>query len=199
MPPELILASTSPYRRELLGRLGLPFSTEAPGIDETVQSGEGPLSLVSRLAREKARAVAARHPGAWVLGSDQIALRGTDILGKPGSDEACVAQLLASSGREVIFLTAACLMRARDATRLEHVDTTRVRFRQLAEDEVRRYVALEQPLDCAGGFKSEGLGIALFESIDSHDPTALVGLPMIWVAQALRQVGVDPLGQSGER
>jgi len=198
MPAELILASTSRYRRELLGRLGLPFSTEAPGIDETVQSDEGPLSLVSRLAREKARAVAARHPDAWVLGSDQIALRATDILGKPGSDEACVAQLLASSGREVTFLTAACLLRAQDATRLEHVDTTRVRFRQLAADEVRRYVALEQPLDCAGGFKSEGLGIALFDSIESEDPTALVGLPLIWVAQALRQVGLDPLAVSRE-
>jgi septum formation protein len=194
MPPSLILASTSLYRRQLLGRLGVPFSTESPGIDESTQPGEGPLSLVGRLARAKAAAVAARHPDAWVLGSDQIALRETDILGKPGSSEACVAQLLASSGREVAFLTAVCLLRARDSRRLEHVDTTRVHFRQLAECEVRRYVALEQPLDCAGGFKSEGLGIALFESIESADPTALVGLPLIWVARALREAGLDPLG-----
>jgi len=125
-------------------------------------------------------------------------LRDTDILGKPGEVEACVAQLLASSGRQVTFLTAACLVRARDSKRFEHVDTTRVFFRQLATGEVRRYVALEQPLDCAGGFKSEGLGIALFESIESEDPTALVGLPLIWVARALRQVGLDPLGVSRE-
>ena len=194
MHPRLVLASTSRYRRELLGRLGVPFETDAPDVDESRRDAEPGRTLAARLARAKAETVAGRHPHAWVLASDQVAVRGEEILGKPGSVEACEAQLLASGGREVSFLTAACLLRGRDGRHLEHLDETRVLFRRLGVDEVRRYVALERPLDCAGGFKSEGLGIALFERIESDDPTALVGLPLIWVARALRTVGMDPLG-----
>jgi septum formation protein len=197
--PSLILASTSRYRAELFGRLGLPFEREAPGVDEQARPHEAPRALALRLARAKAQAVAARHPGAWCLGSDQLAVLGEEVLGKPVTAERCVAQLLAASGREVVFLTAACLASVDDPFLREHVDVTRVRFRKLSESEVRRYVAIEQPLDCAGGFKCEGLGIALFERIDCSDPTALIGLPMIWVAQALREAGLDPLGETAIR
>ena len=195
MQETLILASTSRYRAGLLSRLGRPFATEAPGIDEAPLAGECPRDQVLRLARAKAAAVAAHHPRAWVLGSDQLATRDGEVLGKPGDSDRCEAQLLASSGRRVDFLTAVCLLRGLDGRRLEHVDTTIVQFRALSPGEVSRYVQREQPLDCAGGFKCEGLGIALFERIESVDPTALIGLPLIWVAQALREVGLDPLGE----
>jgi len=191
MPNRLILASTSRYRAELLARLGVAFTAESPGVEERPRPGEMAAALAARLARAKATAVAARHPDAWVLGSDQIALRDGEILGKPGSVARCEAQLLDSSDREVLFLTAACLVGPGQS--LEHIDETRVRFRPLGGEEVRRYVEREQPFDCAGGFKCEGLGIALFERIESSDPTALIGLPLIWVAAALRQVGLDPL------
>ena len=194
MTQRLILASTSRYRAALLTRLGIPFETAAPGVDERARDGEPPRDRAVRLARAKAFAVAARHPEAWVLGSDQLAVRGTEVLGKPGDHASCEEQLLSSSGQPVVFLTAACLLRATDDRCLEHVDTTLVQFRTLSRGEVRRYVEIEHPLDCAGGFKCEGLGIALFESIDSRDPTALIGLPLIWVAGALRQAGLDPLG-----
>lgn len=193
MTQRLILASTSPYRAALLTRLGLPFDTDSPGVDESPLAGETPEERAARLARAKAEAVAARHPHAWVLGSDQLAVRGEEVLGKPLDAARCEEQLLSSSGQQVRFLTAACLLMAEGGRCFEHVDTTLVRFRNLARDEVRRYVELERPLDCAGGFKCEGLGIALFESIDSHDPTALIGLPLIWVAEALRRAGMDPL------
>jgi septum formation protein len=195
MQESLILASTSRYRAELLKRLGQPFASEAPGIEETPLPGEAPGELVARLAREKATAVASRHPDAWVLGSDQLASRDGEVLGKPLDRRRCEAQLMASSGRQVAFMTAVCLMRAADGHRLEHVDTTLVQFRALSPGEVARYVHREQPFDCAGGFKCEGLGIALFERIETVDPTALIGLPLIWVAQALREVGLDPLSQ----
>lgn len=195
MDETLILASTSRYRSELLGRLGIPFRAQAPGVDEAGLPAETPHDRALRLARAKAAAVAARNPGAWVLGSDQLAVRDGEVLGKPLDVARCVAQLLDSSARRVAFLTAACLLRAGDGPRLEHVDTTLVWFRALSAPEVRHYVEVERPLDCAGGFKCEGLGIALFERIESNDPTALIGLPLIWVAQALRQVGLDPLGE----
>lgn len=194
--PALVLASTSRYRAGLLERLRIPFSTEAPGIDEQPQGGEAPDALATRLARDKAAAVARRHPNAWVLGSDQVAVRDGALLGKPLDAPRCEALLLASSGRQVRFLTAACLMRQVDGRLLQHLDETTVHFRQLDPERVRHYVSRERPLDCAGGFKSEGLGIALFDRIDSQDPTALVGLPLIWVAQALREVGLDPLGEA---
>jgi septum formation protein len=194
MTQRLILASTSPYRAALLTRLGLPFDAESPGVDENPLGNEAPRERAARLARAKAEAVAARYPQAWVLGSDQLAVRGAEVLGKPFEAARCEEQLLSSSGKQVAFLTAACLFNAAGERRFEHVDTTLVRFRDLTRDEVRRYVELERPLDCAGGFKCEGLGIALFESIDSSDPTALIGLPLIWVAEALRRAGMDPLG-----
>ncbi len=193
MSPTLYLASTSRYRAALLARLGLAFAIEAPGVDERPQAGEEPAARALRLARAKAEAVAARHPGAWVLGSDQVADCAGRVLDKPGDAAACVAQLRASSGREVHFHTAAVLCRGGNDARLEHVDRTVVRFRKLDDGAIARYVALEQPFDCAGGFRCESLGIALFESIDSRDPTALVGLPLIWVAAALRESGLDAL------
>ncbi len=192
-PPELILASTSKYRRALLQRLGLPFVCAAPGVDETVQPGERPAALVARLAREKAAAIAAAHPEAWIIGSDQAAVRmdaadGETILGKPGAAAACIEQLRRCSGQTVTFLTAVAVLRA-GAAPLEFTDTTRVMFRMLDEATIERYVAREMPLDCAGGFKSEGLGITLCESIVSVDPSALIGLPLIRLAATLRTAG----------
>jgi septum formation protein len=194
----LILASTSRYRRELLGRLGMPFEVEAPAIDETPRPGEAPLALVQRLAAGKAEAIARHHPDAWVIGSDQLAFHDNEILGKPGTAARCIAQLTAVSGRSVTFLTAVCLLRHRDQTSHSTVDSTVVRFRVNAPERIRRYVEREQPFDCAGGFKCEGLGITLFERIDSTDPTALIGLPLIWVAGALALAGLDPLGGDRE-
>jgi len=192
--PPLVLASTSAYRRALLERLGIPFTLAASGVDETRQPGESPLALVGRLARAKALGVAAAHPGAWIIGSDQCAVHdgaGPDapLLGKPGTAAHCIEQLLGCSGRTLSFLTAVAVLRGPDAGGIEFIDCTRVRFRVLDRATVERYVAREAPLDCAGGFKSEGLGISLCERIDSEDPTALVGLPLIRTAAALRGAG----------
>ncbi len=193
-PPELILASTSKYRRELLARLGIPFICASPNIDETARLGERPGALVSRLARQKAAAIAATHPGAWIIGSDQAAVRvdaagAETILGKPGTTAACIEQLRACSGRTLNFMTAVALLQAGGDDLLEFTDSTRVIFRVLDDPTIERYVAREMPLDCAGGFKSEALGITLCESIESVDPTALIGLPLIRLAAALRTVG----------
>jgi septum formation protein len=192
---ELILASTSKYRRELLARLGTPFTCVAPGVNESVQAGERPGKLVVRLARAKASAVSAQHPTALVIGSDQVAVRvdaadGEIILGKPGTVAACVAQLRGCSGHTVSFLTAVALVRGETVLH-EFTDITRVMFRILEPEAIERYVAREKPLDCAGGFKSEALGIALCESVTSSDPTALVGLPLIHLAAALRNEGFE--------
>ena len=193
-PPALILASTSAYRRELLGRLRLPFSCTAPGVDESRRQGERPLALAIRLARAKASAVALQHPDAWVIGSDQVAGRMEDsagemILGKPGTTAHCMEQLRSCSGRTVAFMTAVAVLRHNSHAVHEFVDTTRVVFRTLDDATIERYVALESPLDCAGGFKSEGLGIALCDSIDSADPSALIGLPLIQLGNVLRSAG----------
>jgi septum formation protein len=187
----LILASSSRYRRELLTRLGLPFEALAPDVDETPEPGELPAALAARLAHLKARSI--RHADAIVIGSDQVASLDGRALSKPGTHSAAVEQLEACQGREVVFHTAVCV--AADHGRLihEHVDLTRVRFRQRTRAELSRYLELEPAYDCAGGFKAEGLGIALFEAIESHDPTALIGLPMIWLAGALSELGLDPL------
>ncbi|HEU0153090.1 MAG TPA: nucleoside triphosphate pyrophosphatase [Arenimonas sp.] len=184
----LVLASTSRYRRELLARLGLPFTVDRPDVDESPRPGEAPAALARRLAEAKARDVAARHPGAWVLGSDQVADRDGQPLGKPGDRDTAHRQLAAASGREVQFHTAFCLVRD-DAPALDGLDLTRVRFRVLDDAAILRYLDAEQPYDCAGSFKCEGLGISLFEAIENRDPTALVGLPLIAVAQALRRAG----------
>ena len=184
----LVLGSTSIYRRELLTRLGIPFDTARPDVDESPQPGEHPQALAVRLARAKAQAVAREHPGDWVIGSDQVAAFDAHPIGKSGSREAAIAQLTAMSGRAVVFHTALCLARGEQET-FDALDSTRVRFRELSQAEVTRYVDAEQPFDCAGSFKCEGLGIALFESIESSDPTALVGLPLIATARLLRTAG----------
>lgn len=186
--PELILASTSIYRRALLERLGLPFTTARPEVDESARPDEAPQTLAVRLARAKAEAVAAIAPTAWVIGSDQVAELDGRPLGKPGTAENAIEQLRSMSAREVRFLTALCLA-GPDGQRFKALDITTVRFRALDDDEIARYVERERPLDCAGSFKSEGLGIALFEAIDNRDPTALIGLPMITTARLLREAG----------
>lgn len=186
----LILASTSRYRRELLERLRLPFNIARPDVDETAEPGESPVAIAQRLARTKAARVAQAHPDAWIIGSDQVAVSGGNALGKPGTRENAVAQLTAMSGQEVQFHTAVCLLRGED-TVLEALDTTIVRFLTLSGEQVERYVEAEQPLDCAGSFKMEGLGISLFERIESRDPTALVGLPLIALSAMLRQAGFN--------
>jgi septum formation protein len=188
-PLELVLASSSRYRRELLERLRLPFRMMAAGVDESQKAGETPRALAQRLAHAKATAAAAMAPDAWVIGSDQVAMCADRILGKPQTRDACLEQLSFASGRTVEFLTACCVLRQANREAFQHIDTTRVRFRALKADEIARYVDAEQPLDCAGGFKCEGLGIALFESIESRDPTALIGLPLIWLAATLRGCG----------
>ena len=176
-------------------RLGIPFSCAAPNIDESAQAGERAGELVKRLARQKALAVAAAHPGAWIIGSDQVAVRvddadGETILGKPGSAPACIEQLRGCSGRTVTFMTAVAVLESGlEGKAIEFTDSTRVMFRVLDDATIERYVAREMPLDCAGGFKSEALGITLFESIVSVDPTALIGLPLIRLAAALRTGG----------
>jgi len=184
----LVLASTSRYRRELLARLGLPFEVDRPEVDESPRPGEPPAELAVRLAEAKALAVAARHPAAWVIGSDQVADRDGLPLGKPGDRDTALAQLLAASGRSVRFHTAFCLA-GPDGRRLAGLDLTEVRFRPLERDGILRYLDAEQPYDCAGSFKCEGLGIVLFEAIQSRDPTALVGLPLITLSAALREAG----------
>jgi septum formation protein len=187
--PRLILASTSAYRRALLERLGLPFDTARPDVEETPLSDETPQALAVRLARAKAEAVLdPAQPDAWVIGSDQVAELDEEPLGKPGSTARAEAQLRAMSGREVRFLTAVCLA-GPGGRRLEALDVTTVRFRPLSNGEIARYVERERPLDCAGSFKSEGLGITLFEAIENQDPTALVGLPLIATARLLREAG----------
>ena len=193
IPSQLYLASTSPYRKALLHRLGLPFGTEAPAVAEDVLRDEAPAARAIRLALAKARAVAGRHPQDWVLGSDQVADCDGRLLDKPGTAENCRRQLLACSGRAARFHTAAVLLRQDTATVYQHVDCTVVHFRKLAAAEVARYVELERPFDCAGGFRCEGLGVTLFDSVESRDPTALVGLPLIWLAGALRLAGLDAL------
>jgi septum formation protein len=188
--PRLVLASTSPYRRALLERLGVPFQCAPPNVDETGRSGEPALALAARLARAKAEAVAARFPGAVVIGSDQVAVLGEQQLGKPGTIERCIEQLTQASGREVAFVTAVHVANGPGRPGESHVDRTVVRFRDLTRPEIERYVAADNPLDCAGGFKAESLGIALFERIESQDPTGLTGLPLIWLCGALRRAGI---------
>jgi septum formation protein len=195
-PPPLILASTSRYRRALLERLGVAFSCVAPGVDEAGLAGESGLALVARLARAKAAAVAAQHPQAWVIGSDQVAVLAPAggpevILGKPGTAARCMQQLQDCSGQTLSFITGVAVVQHESGQRREFIDTTRVRYRSLDRSTIERYVEREQPLDCAGGFKSEALGITLCESIESIDPTGLIGLPLIGVAALLREAGFE--------
>jgi len=175
----------------LLERLRIPFVTSGSDVDEQRRPDEDALALAQRLARAKAAAVAPRYPGSLVIGSDQVAVRGRIILGKPGDRERCLEQLREASGQRVLFHTGVELIDTRTGRQESHVDTTAVTFRKLDDAEIQRYVDAEQPFDCAGGFKCEGLGISLFERIDSQDPTALIGLPLIWVTAALRRSGLD--------
>lgn len=192
-PRTLILGSTSRYRKELLQRLGLPFDTASPQVDETPQPGEAPAALATRLALEKAREVARRHPEAVVIGSDQVADLNGQPLGKPGTHERAVLQLRQMRGQTVVFQTAVAVVCL--ATGFERVDLAPVRvvFRDLGDTEIEHYLRTEQPYDCAGSAKSEGLGIALLERIDNDDPTALVGLPLIRTCQLIRAAGVPVL------
>jgi septum formation protein len=185
----LILASTSPYRRMLLERFGLTFETVRPQVSEDHLAGETPTDRAMRLAMAKAEEVSARYPGAVVIGSDQVAASGHKVLDKPGDAVTCRSQLATLSGTDARFHTACAVIGPAGSVRLVHLDTTTVFFRQLTAKEIERYVEREKPFDCAGGFKAEALGITLFESIESKDPTALIGLPLIWLACALRRAG----------
>lgn len=192
MPP-LILGSTSRYRRELLARLRLPFDVAAPGVDETPAPHEAPRDLALRLALAKGRDVAARHPQAIVIGADQVCDLDGEPLGKPGTHAHAVEQLRRLSGRTAVFQTALAVLRPGTGFERALLAPVRVRFRTLSAAEIDTYLRLEQPYDCAGSAKCETLGITLLASIDSDDPTALVGLPLIRTATLLREAGLDPL------
>jgi septum formation protein len=194
--PKLILASTSRYRRELLERLKLPFEVRSPGVDETPLPGEMPAAMAQRLALAKAQAVAQQEPGAIVIGSDQVADLDGQAIGKPGTHERAVAQLTLMSGRLVVFQTALAVLRPSTGYLGQALAAVSVRFRQLSADEIEHYLRTEQPYDCAGSAKCETLGIALLDAIDSDDPTALVGLPLIRTSRLLREAGLDPLAAS---
>lgn len=188
--PSITLASTSRYRRGLLERLGLQLQAVAPEADESRLPDEAPQALAARLARLKASSVLEAVTRGLVIGSDQVAALGATVLGKPGDRDRAIAQLSAQSGRTVEFYTAVCVIEAESGERLEHLDHTRVRFRTLELADIERYVDAERPFDCAGSFKSEGLGISLFEAIENRDPSALVGLPLIATCRLLREFGV---------
>lgn len=187
----LVLASSSPYRRELLGRLGLEFETAAPEVDETRLPGEPADDYVARLAEAKATALASRFDDALLIGSDQTAVLDDDaVIGKPGTRERAIAHLQAAAGRSLRYLTAIAVHDAINGRTWMDRDTCTVRFRNLTTEEIERYVERERPFDCAGGLRSEGLGIALLESLETRDPTALVGLPLIALCRLLREAGI---------
>jgi septum formation protein len=192
--PRLILASTSRYRRELLQRLRLPFDVISPGVDETPLAGEAPAAQAIRLALAKAQAVSAQAADAVVIGSDQVADLDGRAIGKPGSHERAVEQLTVMSGQRVVFHTAVAVVRRDRGFERALLAPVSVVFRQLSNDEIERYLRLDTPYDCAGSAKSESLGVALLESIDSDDPTALIGLPLIRTCALLHEAGLDPLG-----
>lgn len=188
-PPPLILASSSPYRSQMLERLGLPFSAVTSGIDETPEPGESPEALVRRLALEKARHIAPRHPDALIIGADQVSVLGDEILGKPGSRERAIEQIQRMSGKRVDYLSGIALI----GPGMERIDIvpTRLTYRDLDQREIERYVDRDRPFDCAGAMRSESLGIALLETLSSDDPTALIGMPLIRIAQWLRAAGYE--------
>ena len=187
--PPIVLASSSRYRRELLQRILDDFRCVSPDRDETPQDGEAPGELVRRLARSKAEAVAERCRDALIVGADQAAVLDARVLGKPGNHPAAVEQLLQSSGRVLSFLTAACVLDPVTQQRHEHTDVTEVRFRRIDRELADAYLRHDEPYDCAGSFRVEGAGCVLFESVTTGDPTALIGLPMIWLAGILRELG----------
>ncbi|MDI3383021.1 Maf family nucleotide pyrophosphatase [Xenophilus aerolatus] len=193
MQRPVILGSTSRYRRDLMSRLHLPFDVQAPEVDETPQPGESPADLAMRLALAKAQAVAARFPDSVVIGSDQVADLHGEPLGKPGDHARATAQLRRMRGQTLVFQTAVAVVCRATGFVQQDLAPVRVVFRDLSDAAIERYLLAEQPYDCAGGAKSEGLGIALLEAIDSDDPTALVGLPLIRTCRMLRAAGVDLL------
>lgn len=188
--PRIVLASTSAYRKTLLERFGLPFETARPDIDESPLPGEPPVATAARLAQEKARAVAASFPDALIIGSDQVAHRGETRFDKPGTIERAIAQLREMSGNTIHFHTAVCLLNTSTGRHQLAQVPTEARFRTLDEREITRYIERERPLDCAGSAKAEGLGIALLEYMRGDDPTALIGLPLIALANMLRAEGI---------
>ena len=185
--PRLVLASTSPFRRELLGRLGLPFEVAAPAVGESRLPGESPEALVLRLSEAKARAVATQLADALVIGSDQVAVIDGQVLGKPGDRERAIAQLSRASGRRVTFLTGLSLVDAATGRAHTLCEPFHVHFRALSAEQIARYVDREQPFNCAGSFKSEGYGITLFERLEGDDPNALIGLPLIQLVRMLEK------------
>ena len=187
--PRIVLASSSPYRRELLQRLLDDFACVSPDIDEASRPGEQAADLVRRLAREKAEAVAGGRPGALVIGADQLAMRGERPIGKPGDHARALEQLLAVSGGSLRFLTAVCVLDLRAGQPSEHTDVTEVRFRRFDRELAEAYLRRDKPYDCAGSFRLEGAGVVLIEWVSTRDPTALIGLPLIWLGGILRELG----------
>jgi septum formation protein len=185
----ILLASSSRYRQGLLDRFLSDYETVSPGVDESPRDGETPGELATRLAREKAEAASSANRDALVIGADQLAVLDGKVLGKPGAHERAVEQLLAASGKQVTFLTAVCILDPVTRRRYEHTDKTRVRFRNFDRRLADAYLRHDQPYDCAGSFKIEGAGFVLFESVSTEDPTALIGLPMIWLAGTLKELG----------
>lgn len=187
--PPIILASASRYRRNLLDRFLTEYQTVSPGIDESRRADAEPGDHAARLARQKAEAVASKHPRHLVIGADQLAVLDRQVLGKPGDHQSAVDQLLAASGKSLQFLTAVCVLDAVARRRHEHTDRTVVRFRRFDRRLAENYLRHDQPYDCAGSFRIEGAGFVLFESVSTEDPTALIGLPMIWLAGKLQELG----------
>ncbi|TKB49000.1 septum formation inhibitor Maf [Ferrimonas sediminicola] len=198
MKKPLILGSTSPFRREILEKLNLPFSCEKPEVDETPLENETAYQLVMRLAEAKARAAGQAHSDAWVIGSDQVAVIDDEILGKPGSHEKALEQLSAASGRKVTFYTSLCLLNTQTGESQLDVETFKVYFRTLSHKQIDAYLKAEQPYNCAGSFKSEGLGIALFDRLSGRDPNTLMGLPLIRLIEMLQAEGFDVLRAQAE-
>jgi len=190
MMQQLVLGSTSPFRKALLEKLGIPFCTDIPNINEARQPGESPTDLVLRLAEAKAREVANRHPAAMIIGSDQVACVDGEILGKPGNRENAIAQLTAAAGKTVTFYTGLCLYNSANEQTQTGVEPFTVHFRNLTPGQIERYVDLEQPFNCAGSFKSEGFGITLFSALEGRDPNSLIGLPLILLVEMLAHQGI---------
>ena len=189
--PALLLASSSPFRRQLLDKLGLDFIHQSPDIDESPLAGESPREMVMRLALNKASALAGDHPNPLIIGSDQVAVIGDQVLGKPGTREKAIDQLTSASGQRVTFLTGLCLLNTATGRSQVACDPFHVQFRTLRPEQIERYVDAEQPLNCAGSFKSEGLGIVLFKAMEGRDPNTLVGLPLILLTEFLAAEGLS--------